>query len=708
MGPWDGTLEHPCQNISSGLAYATAGDTVFVFNGTYNEALNITRPVILRGQDRHGTVIDGNQTGNVIRITADFVTVSGFTVQNSGLGSDSSGISISGSHHGNISFNIIKGNRNGIRLYDSSNNTFTENTVSSNYYGIALSGSSGNAVIGNSVSASTDTGIQVSDSADVTIANNNVSQGNFGITFIAVSNSTLINNDISANRYGAYLFVSSNDILSNNHIHDDTDFGIWISQSDHTSAANNKISNERIGIYVNNSTFNTITNSSISSCQQFGIRLDYSDNNTIAGNTLFENVVRGTLCFYSNNNTILHNNFVNNTKALADINSTSLLDNGIEGNYWSDYNGTDSDQDGIGNSPYAVDTNNTDHYPLMAPFSDLTITFEEETYHLFIVCNCTISQFRFDETLRMLQYNVTGPSNTTGFCRILIPELLVNKPYTVLVDETPTNTTVVPPSNTTHTCLYFAYNLNAAEIKIVAKPYYDLFTAYNTILGNYQTLNATYYQVLADYFSLNTTYQQKLADYDFLNQTYSQLVANYTELDLKYQQLSANYGNLTKTYLESARILNETISNYTRLELEYNMLNQTFQQTQANYTRLLADHDTLNQAYEVLLASSTNTRTALLVLLTAAIAIVAAMSTLTLKYHSKLGEQRKLIEKYKSELERISLLDIARTLFEADVQRRHAKIEKFGQKYGISVKPRDTLEDVIANLELKKKEEESK
>ena len=33
-GPWDGTPEHPYQNITSGLKHAAAYDTIFVYNGT--------------------------------------------------------------------------------------------------------------------------------------------------------------------------------------------------------------------------------------------------------------------------------------------------------------------------------------------------------------------------------------------------------------------------------------------------------------------------------------------------------------------------------------------------------------------------------------------------------------------------------------------------------------------------------------------------
>ena len=45
-------------------------------------------------------------------------------------------------------------------------------------------------------------------------------------------------------------------------------------------------------------------------------------------------------------------------------------------NYWKDYTGTDfysgpyqneTGSDGIGDTPYVIDENNTDHYPLMSP-----------------------------------------------------------------------------------------------------------------------------------------------------------------------------------------------------------------------------------------------------------------------------------------------------------------------------------------------------
>lgn len=75
-----------------------------------------------------------------------------------------------------------------------------------------------------------------------------------------------------------------------------------------------------------------------------------------------------------------HNNFVDNT-VQAEDSETNLnqWDNGTEGNYWSDYSGVDvSPHDGIGDTPYDVDADTVDRYPLyeytpIPEFSDVII-----------------------------------------------------------------------------------------------------------------------------------------------------------------------------------------------------------------------------------------------------------------------------------------------------------------------------------------------
>ena len=134
--------------------------------------------------------------------------------------------------------------------------------------------------------------------------------------------------------------------------------------------------------------------------QNFSIGLYlWTSNNTIIGNAISENLVGVLLSgpdntltknYIANNSigiffganqgdvipaniTLSGNGFVDNTRHMsgcvcADFNSseaTHTWDNGKTGNYWSGYNGTASNKDGIGNTPYVIDVLNQDRYPLM-------------------------------------------------------------------------------------------------------------------------------------------------------------------------------------------------------------------------------------------------------------------------------------------------------------------------------------------------------
>ena len=83
------------------------------------------------------------------------------------------------------------------------------------------------------------------------------------------------------------------------------------------------------------------------------------------------------------NLTVSHNSFNGNVRQLGgclcqdSINVTEPIhtwDDGREGNYWSDYNGTDVIGDGIGDIAYVFDVQNKDRYPLMtSPVAPLIV-----------------------------------------------------------------------------------------------------------------------------------------------------------------------------------------------------------------------------------------------------------------------------------------------------------------------------------------------
>ena len=88
----------------------------------------------------------------------------------------------------------------------------------------------------------------------------------------------------------------------------------------------------------------------------------------------------GIYLSFSKNNTLYLNNFINNTKNVNSNNSTNIWNSTLKinytyngstylnymGNYWDDYNGPDTNNDGIGDTPYPIDSDN-DYYPLMEP-----------------------------------------------------------------------------------------------------------------------------------------------------------------------------------------------------------------------------------------------------------------------------------------------------------------------------------------------------
>jgi parallel beta-helix repeat protein len=92
---------------------------------------------------------------------------------------------------------------------------------------------------------------------------------------------------------------------------------------------------------------------------QIGIAMKGSYNNAFSNNTVLNNKI-GMELVISDGNTIRNNNMVNNTKQV-EVSGTNVWD----GNYWSDYEGADNDEDGIGDTPYQITRGIEDKHPYM-------------------------------------------------------------------------------------------------------------------------------------------------------------------------------------------------------------------------------------------------------------------------------------------------------------------------------------------------------
>jgi len=97
------------KTIEEGINNVTVGGTVQVYNGTYQENVVVDKTISLIGDDRDITIINGSGISEVINISADYVVIGGFTIENGSKG---------------------------IKLFNSSNNIIVENIITDNDYGI--------------------------------------------------------------------------------------------------------------------------------------------------------------------------------------------------------------------------------------------------------------------------------------------------------------------------------------------------------------------------------------------------------------------------------------------------------------------------------------------------------------------------------------------------------------------------------------------
>jgi len=180
---------------------ASPGDTIFVYPGMYYEHVILNKKVILLGELRDQTIIDGSQTGNAIKITADGVTVQHFTLQNAGIG-----IYVVHSSNHTIIQNSITHNWEGIGLLDSTNNVISENIITHNGFEGINPVQTTFSVIQDNIIIDHLQGIYLIESLENTIVGNNFFGNSRGIDIEQSSNNNMMfhNNFFSSEDTNGY------------------------------------------------------------------------------------------------------------------------------------------------------------------------------------------------------------------------------------------------------------------------------------------------------------------------------------------------------------------------------------------------------------------------------------------------------------------------------------------------------------------------
>ena len=298
-----------------------------------------------------------------------------------------------------------------------------------------------------------------------------------GIILYKIGNVTIQNTCIKNFEYGIDIENSSNNNINGNNITDNLTWGILLSDlSYNNSISENTITNNYIGILLSGSSNSSISGNRVTNHNFAGILIELSDNISIDGNNVADNFF-GIWIGKSSINTVCHNNFINNTlQAQKYPLGQTFWDNGFEGNYWSDYNGTDVNHDGIGDTSYVIGAKNADNYPLMGTFYEFTVP-DGMLYNIATVSNFTILDLYSLHELRIdgswylvLEFTAVIPKGTVGFCRIDIPRVLIDGPYHVFTLGGNFTPTELPISNSSHAFLYFTFNHSGPVIIVPEFP----------------------------------------------------------------------------------------------------------------------------------------------------------------------------------------------------------------------------------------------
>jgi len=336
------------------ISDALDGDVIVLASGVYHGNFDIDKSVTIDCQDH--AELSGNNNKDTLRVKANDVTVKNCQISRWGddLTEMNAGVFVEkNATNVRIENNDLRGDAFGI-LLDSANDASIVN----------------NRIQGNLELRSQDrgNGIHLYNVTGALVENNEVWHTRDGIYIDTSNNNQLLNNQLHHLRFGVHYMYSYSNLVEGNYTHH-TRTGYALMQSKYLTVINNRSENDsNYGILMNYIAHSTISGNQIRKVhQQIGpggeqkvkgaegkaLFLYNAPFNQIDHNLLEHNEIGINLTAGSEDNKIYSNYFIGNKRQVKYVANREVeWSYKNRGNFWSDYQGWDSDGDGIGDEPF--------------------------------------------------------------------------------------------------------------------------------------------------------------------------------------------------------------------------------------------------------------------------------------------------------------------------------------------------------------------
>lgn len=327
----------PGQSIQAVINQAAAGDVLEVQRGFYRENLRIEKALTLRGLNR--PTLSGNLQGDVIRVTAQQVTIEGLIVRDSGgsLRDQNAGIYLQpGSHHASIRHCDLTYNLFGLWIEKVDDVVVEYNNItgkrdfrsSQRGNGIQLYNSQRARIRHNEISFVRDA-IYVDVSHHAEFSSNRLHHSRYGSHYMNSYYNLWENNDSWMNRGGLALMEVRDQVVRNNRTWANSDHGIMLRTIQDAVVENNIVAGNARGFFIYDAEYNTLRD-----------------------NLVVDNIVGVHLWAGSIHNTVEGNDFISNREQVRYVGAKDEQWGGEHGNHWSNYLGWDRNGDNIGDVRY--------------------------------------------------------------------------------------------------------------------------------------------------------------------------------------------------------------------------------------------------------------------------------------------------------------------------------------------------------------------